>query len=54
MNEQDYKAIIRLLRKIVERATDMRDNGLVSDGDIRPILHYEELIEELITADYIK
>lgn len=54
MKAQEYKDIIRLLRKISERAIDMKDNGLVSDEDIRPILHYEEIIEELITADYIK
>lgn len=54
MKAQEYKDVIRLLRKITERAIDMKDNGLVSDEDIRPILHYEELIEELITADYIK
>lgn len=54
MKEQEYKDIVRLLRKISERAIDMKDNGLVSDEDIRPILHYEEIIEELITADYIK
>lgn len=54
MKEQEYKDIVRLLRKITERVVDMKDNGLVSEEDIRPILHYEELIEELITACYIK
>lgn len=54
MKEQEYKDIVRLLRKITERAIDMKNNGLVSYEDIRPILHYEELAEEMITADYIK
>ena len=53
MKEHEYKDIVKLLRKITERAIDMKDNGLVNEEDIRPILHYEELVEEMITTCYI-
>lgn len=53
MTEQDYKDILRLLRRMTERTVELKDNGLVSESDIAPILHYGAAAEELITAAYI-
>lgn len=53
MSEIDFKEIIRILRLIAGKAIDLKNNGLVQESDILPILHYEEIAEEIITKKYI-
>jgi len=53
MNEIDFKEIIRTLRLIAAKALDLKNNGLVQESDILPILHYEEIAEEIITKNYV-
>ena len=53
MSQFDYKEALRVLRLIAGKAIDMKNNGLVEESDIEPILRYEELVEEIITKSYI-
>lgn len=53
MSETDFKEIIRILRLITAKAIDLKNNGLVQESDILPILHNEELAEEIITKNYV-
>lgn len=53
MSENDFKEVIRILRLIASKAIDLKNNGLVQESDILPILRYEELAEEIITKNYI-
>lgn len=53
MSENDFKEVIRTLRLIAAKAIDLKNNGLVQESDILPILHYEEIAEEIITKKYI-
>ena len=54
MNEFDYKEVMKILRLIAGKALDLKNNALVQESDILPILHYEELAEEIITKNYIE
>lgn len=53
MKTENYRDIIKMLRSIVSSAMDLVENGLVTEDDIRNIVKYEDIAEELITSDFI-
>ena len=54
MNSEDYKMAIRLLRGIANDAMQIIEEfGLVA-GVIAPILTKEEVLEEILTANFIE
>lgn len=53
MNEEDYKSIIRLLRKQSELLLDLISNFGLDKTTIHQILKISDLIEEIVTANYI-
>lgn len=53
MNKFDFKEVMKTLRLIASKAIDLKNNGLVQESDILPILHYEEMAEEIIIKNYI-
>ena len=54
MNSEDYKWAIRLLRGIANAAMQIVDEFGLDAGVIAPILRKEELIEEILTANFIE
>lgn len=54
MNEEDYKTIIRLLRKQSELLLDLISNFGLDKSTIEQNLKISDLIEEIVTANYIK
>ena len=54
MKTEDYKWAIRLLRDIANDAMQIVDEFGLDAGVIAPILRKEELIEEILTANFIE
>lgn len=54
MNSEDYKMAIRLLRGITNDAMELVEEFGLDAGVIAPILTKEELIEEILTANFIE
>lgn len=54
MNEEDYKQIIKLLRSICSDAINLTSEFMLDKDCVQSILTKEELIEEMITANYIE
>ena len=54
MVEEDYKSIIRLLRKQSELLLDLISNFSLDKSTIEQILKISDLIEEIVTANYIE
>lgn len=52
MNEEDYKMAIKLLRLIASDVISLKEAYGIDD--VQSILAKEELIEEIITANYIE
>lgn len=53
MNEDDYKITISLLREIVSNAFDIAENFNIDKNIFTNITTKAELIEEIITSNYI-
>lgn len=53
MNAEDYKWAIRLLRGITKDAMQVVEEFGLDAGVIAPILRKEELVEEILTANFI-
>ncbi len=53
MNEEDYKTIIRLLRKQTELLLDFISNFGLDKSTIEQNLKISDLIEQIITANYV-
>ena len=53
MRADNYKDIIKTLRLISSSAIDLVNNDLVKEDDIRNILRYENIAEELISNEFI-
>lgn len=53
MNEEDYKTIIRLLRKQSELLLDLISNFGLDKSTIEQNLKNSDLIEEIVTANYV-
>ena len=53
MRAENYKDIIKTLRLISSSAIDLVNNDLVKEDDIRNILRYENIAEELISNEFI-
>ena len=53
MNEEDYKSVIRLLRKQSELLLDLINNFGLDKSTIHQILKISDLIEQIITANYV-
>ena len=53
MQTDDYKWAIRLLRDIAKDAMELVEEFRLDAGVIAPILKKEELVEELLTANFI-
>ena len=53
MNEEDYKSVIRLLRKQSELLLDISTNFNLDFSVFQEALKISELIEEIITANFI-
>lgn len=53
MNSEDYKMAIRLLRGIANDAMQIVEEFGLDAGVIAPILRKEELVEEILTANFI-
>lgn len=54
MNSEDYKLSIRLLRGIANDAMQIVEEFGLDAGVISTILTKEELIEEILTANFIE
>lgn len=54
MNADDYKLAIRLLRGITNDAMQIVDEFGLDAGVIAPILRKEELVEEILTANFVE
>lgn len=54
MVEEDYKSVIRLLRKQSELLLDLINNFGLDKSTIEQNLKISDLIEEIVTANYIK
>ena len=53
MVEEDYKSVIRLLRKQSELLLDLISNFGLDKSTIEQILKISDLIEQIITANYV-
>ena len=53
MDANDYKWAIRLLRDIAKDAMELVEEFRLDAGVIAPILTKEELVEEILTANFI-
>lgn len=53
MRAENYKDIIKTLRLISSSAIDLVNNDLVKEDDIRNILRYENIAEELISNEFV-
>ena len=53
MDANDYKWAIRLLRDITKDAMELVEEFRLDAGVIAPILRKEELVEEILTANFI-
>lgn len=54
MKTEDYKWAIRLLRDITKDAMELVENFRLDAGVITPILRKEELVEEILTANFVE
>lgn len=54
MSADDYKFAIRLLRDIAKDAMDIVEEFRLDAGVIAPILRKEELVEEILTANFVE
>ena len=54
MNVEDYKFAIRLLRSITKDAMELVEEFRLDAGVIAPILKKEEVIEEILTSNFIE
>ena len=54
MNSEDYKMAIRLLRGITNDAMQIVDEFGLDAGVISTILTKEELVEEILTANFVE
>lgn len=54
MNAEDYKMAIRLLRGIANDAMQIVEEFGLDAGVISTILTKEELVEEILTANFIE
>lgn len=54
MNADDYKMAIRLLRGITNDAMQIVEEFGLDAGVIAPILRKEELVEEILTANFVE
>lgn len=53
MDEEDYKTAIKLLRLIASDVISLKDDYGLDTGVISTILTKEELVEEILTANFI-
>lgn len=53
MSAEDYKWAIRLLRDITKDAMELIEEFRLDTGVIDPILTKEELVEEILTANFV-
>lgn len=53
MDEEDYKTAIKLLRLIASDVISLKDAYGLDTGVIAPILRKEELVEEILTSNFI-
>lgn len=53
MNEEDYKSVIRLIRKQTELLLDLINNFGLDKSTIEQNLKISDLIEQIITANYV-
>lgn len=53
MDEEDYKTAIKLLRLIASDVISLKDEFGLDAGVIAPILRKEELVEEILTTNFI-
>lgn len=53
MDEEDYKTAIKLLRLIASDVISLKDEFRLDAGVIAPILRKEEVLEEILTANFI-
>lgn len=54
MDAEDYKWAIRLLRDITKDAMELVEEFRLDAGVIAPILRKEELVEEILTSNFIE
>lgn len=53
MNEEDYKSVIRLIRKQTKLLLDLINNFGLDKSTIEQNLKISDLIEQIITANYV-
>lgn len=54
MDVNDYKMAIKLLRLIASDVISLKEEFRLDAGVIAPILRKEELVEEILTANFIE
>lgn len=54
MNAEDYKMAIKLLRLIASDVISLKDAYGLDTGVISTILTKEELVEEILTANFVE
>lgn len=54
MKERDYKAVIKLIRKITYDLIDLSNEFRLNDDDIGRPMRKLQLLEDYITADYVE
>lgn len=54
MQTDDYKFAIRLLRGIAKDSMELVEEFRLDAGVIAPILTKEELVEEILTANFVE
>lgn len=54
MDEEDYKTAIKLLRLIASDVISLKDAYGLDAGVISTILTKEELVEEILTANFVE
>ena len=54
MQTEDYKFAIRLLRDITKDAMELVEEFRLDAGVIAPILRKEEVLEEILTANFVE
>lgn len=54
MDVNDYKMAIKLLRLIASDVISLKDAYGLDAGVIAPILTKEELVEEILTANFVE
>ena len=53
MKTEDYKMVMKLLRKIIDNLVDLSNNHLVEFGDIERTVKLTETVEDILTNNFI-